>query len=38
MEKFNAIVRQEMGGASDVKTPKQKLKLPDAPESGHNST
>jgi len=39
MEKFNAdCVPGKREETSDVKTPKQTLKLPVAPESGHNST
>jgi hypothetical protein len=39
MGKFNAeIAPEKQGEASGVKTPKRALKLPVAPESGHNST
>jgi hypothetical protein len=39
MEKFNADCTPENAeDASRVKTPKQTLKFPVAPESGHNST
>jgi len=39
MEKFNADwVPEKWEAASRVKTPKPTLKLPVAPESGHNST
>jgi hypothetical protein len=39
MGKFNAdCVSEKREETSRVKTPKQKLELPVAPESGHNST
>jgi hypothetical protein len=39
MEKFNADwVPEKRKQLRRVKTPKQKLELPVAPESGHNST
>jgi hypothetical protein len=39
MEKFNAdCAPGKWEEASGVKTPKQKLELPVAPKSGHNST
>jgi hypothetical protein len=39
LEKLNVdCVPEKREEASDVKTPKQTLKLPVAPDSGHNST